>query len=40
MQTRTEGDAAQVPRQKRGFIERYLTCRRYAGRRCTTRSCS
>jgi raffinose/stachyose/melibiose transport system permease protein len=24
MQTRTEGDAAQVPRQKRGFIERYL----------------
>jgi raffinose/stachyose/melibiose transport system permease protein len=25
MQTRTEGDVAQVPRQKRGFIERYLS---------------
>jgi raffinose/stachyose/melibiose transport system permease protein len=24
MQTRTEGDAAQMPRQKRGFVERYL----------------
>ncbi len=25
MQTRTQSDAAQVPRQKRGFIERYLS---------------